>query len=101
MEPLAPAAETATTSRRYKISTVFMAVVVTFVFFLTVLGHWKAFGWLNRFIAVALLFNLLLAPALRPRLKIFKYLEKNENDHDSLITNGYMYLLLATCLLGQ
>jgi hypothetical protein len=101
MEPLAPVAETATSSRQFKVSTVFMAVVVTFAFFLTVLEHWKAFGWLNRFIAVVLLFNLLLAPALRPRLKIFKYLEKNENDRDSLITDGYLYLLLATCLLGQ
>jgi len=77
-----------------------MAIVATFLILIAISDHWSTFDPSKKVVAVALLINLFLSPAIRPKWSIFKYLEKNENDPDYLVMDGYTYVFLVAMLLA-
>jgi hypothetical protein len=98
MESVVDAAETASSARPYRWAKIFMAVITTALIFMMIYEHWSTFGPSKKVVAVALVINLLLSSTIRPRLSIFKYLERNENDPDYLVMDGYTCVFLVAML---
>lgn len=65
---------------------------------IAILKHWAGFNALNKFLAVGIVINLLLSPAIRPQWVIFKYLKERERDRDYFAMDAYCMLMLLAML---
>lgn len=68
MESIVHTAEMAKKARPYKGAKIGMAVVATLLILIAISEHWSTFDWPKKFVAVALLINLLLPPHDAPKM---------------------------------
>ena len=67
--------------------TIFMAIVATLFVFLSIVDHWKTFNVPTKFVAVALMANLVVGPLFAGRLGRFL---KAQNAPDVVVRSAYM-----------
>lgn len=89
-----------TQSRPFALSTRLIAIFAMVWICFAIVEHWKGFGAGNKFVAVGLVANLILSPAIRPKWAVFKYLQQRELDQDYVAMDAYLSLMLVGILFG-
>ena len=96
MEPATPAPAEKVNSGLYTRGTIFLAVAITIDVLLAIALHWKTYDWLGKFLAVALMFNIVTGP---PLIRLRK--KQGNAGTDTLVQSAYISLLLATILFNR
>lgn len=84
-------------SRSYTAITILLAVAVTIDVCLAIAFHWRTYDWIKKFLALALVSNLVIVPVTI----IIKRKKGIATKPDILVTTSYIWLLLATMLFNR
>lgn len=96
MEPLSPAAETTSDSRRVGRTIPLMAIGAISLTLLAIVKHWQTFDWAKKYLAIILVADLLLGPMFRSHWA--KHAAKLENKYEIVVGDLYTTLLLFAVL---